>query len=439
MRSLKDLLVVIPHSGIRIPAEIPSSSLSEEFPALLVNVDWHTDRLYDFTDLLENQQLVFPYCSLLLEANRDPELLDESIPLRDVNGKAVYRPGCEPSLDLRRHLSYKYLHAFHQRISASISAGAEFLLDGHSTVVARGVAANQIDLMNFQHTERDGEPKLYAPAIYAETYAEALQKRLPGVNVTVNASEYYTVHGHVCAAHSVNGIGRAGQLAPALIQETSQGLYMHPDGTPDVLAVDHLRRVFAEALRTTLETVRRFAEPAQIIDLHGQRQTFDFDCGVKALQMVLAYYGVEEREDKLLKALAADPELGTPLAKMIEFAESRGFEVKAGTGWSLDDVKHYLDRNCPVIVLVQAWADGYLSLAEWRRNFDDGHYVVVVGYDRQNLYFEDPASFHRTWLKENEFLARWHDQDPVTGEKLLQAGMVLLGREPVGKGLRPMH
>jgi uncharacterized protein YvpB len=92
-----------------------------------------------------------------------------------------------------------------------------------------------------------------------------------------------------------------------------------------------------------------------------------------------------------------------------------------------------------VIVLVQAWADRYLTASEWRRNFDDGHYVVVVGYDEQNLYFEDPASFHRTWLKKKEFLARWHDQDPATGEKLMQAGMVLLGGEPVRKGLRPMR
>lgn len=40
-----------------------------------------------------------------------------------------------------------------------------------------------------------------------------------------------------------------------------------------------------------------------IIDLPGGRQTFDFDCGAKALQLVMAYYGVDVREDVLLGEL----------------------------------------------------------------------------------------------------------------------------------------
>jgi predicted double-glycine peptidase len=34
-----------------------------------------------------------------------------------------------------------------------------------------------------------------------------------------------------------------------------------------------------------------------MIELPSGRQTFDFDCGAKALQLVMAYYGVDVREE----------------------------------------------------------------------------------------------------------------------------------------------
>ncbi len=69
MMKPKELLVVIPHSGIVIPAEISLESLSNKFPEMVRNVDWYTNWLYDFRDILDNRQMVFPYCSLILEAN----------------------------------------------------------------------------------------------------------------------------------------------------------------------------------------------------------------------------------------------------------------------------------------------------------------------------------------------------------------------------------
>ena len=42
-----------------------------------------------------------------------------------------------------------------------------------------------------------------------------------------------------------------------------------------------------------------------MINLPIARQTFDFDCGVKALQVVMAYYGIDIREDELMKELGA--------------------------------------------------------------------------------------------------------------------------------------
>jgi predicted double-glycine peptidase len=169
-----------------------------------------------------------------------------------------------------------------------------------------------------------------------------------------------------------------------------------------------------------------------MIQLHIARQTFDFDCGAKALQTVMAYYGVETREDELMEALGTGEE-GTPVSRMIEVAQQHGFHVEAGEHWKLRDVKRFVDHGDPVIVLLQAWADRYMSLKKWRKDYDDGHYAILIGHARGVLLFEDPASFRRTWLREREFLARWHDIDTRTKKKYEQFGMVLFGKEPVDK------
>ncbi len=251
-----DLLVVIPHCGILVPGEIAPDSLSPDFPRLMRNVDWYTHWLYDFRDLLGNAQLTFPYCSLILEANRHPEKLEESVPLKDTFGEPVYRPGREPDRALRQALSRRYLGRFHQEIGAEIGRGRTFLLDGHSTVTAHGVADNQIELMNLQHDGPDGEATRFCPPQFIEAYAEALQRRLPEVRVTVNESGYGSVYGHVCGAHSVNAPRRLGSRVPAILQETNQRLYMRPDRSPNVEALETLRRAFAAALAEMRQGVR---------------------------------------------------------------------------------------------------------------------------------------------------------------------------------------
>lgn len=175
-----------------------------------------------------------------------------------------------------------------------------------------------------------------------------------------------------------------------------------------------------------------------MINLHVGRQGFDFDCGAQALQTVMAYYGVDKRLDELLEALGTGPDVGTPVDAMVRVAEENGFAVRAQSGWTLKDLKSMIRSGFPVIVLVQAWAERFLTLDDWRQNWDDGHYVIVIDYDKGVLLFEDPASFHRTWLREREFLARWHDRDERTGEVYERFGMVLMGRAPAARTVRHM-
>ena len=121
--------------------------------------------------------------------------------------------------------------------------------------------------------------------------------------------------------------------------------------------------------------------------------------------------------------------------KMISVAESKGFQVEAKEHWSTGDVKRCIDEGFPVIVLLQAWAERTMTLQDWRNDYEHGHYAVVIGYAKGVLLFEDPASFRRTWLREYEFVARWHDLDIGRDRKYERFGMVLLGREPVEQPL----
>lgn len=168
------------------------------------------------------------------------------------------------------------------------------------------------------------------------------------------------------------------------------------------------------------------------IDFPSGRQTFDFDCGAKALQLVLAYYGSDIPEAKLIDELKCSTE-GTASKNIIAVAEKHGFKVHAKCNFTLSKIKEYIDNNVPVIVLIQAWAKKPMTLEEWKLDYDDGHYAVVVDHYGSILVFEDPASFCKTWMTEREFLARWHDRDPASQAQLEHFGMAFLGKEPYPK------
>ncbi|MGA1865940.1 MAG: N-formylglutamate amidohydrolase [Thermoplasmatota archaeon] len=351
---LKELLVVIPHSGIIVPEEIDPDSLSEDLPYMMRNLDWYTDYLYDLRDILENKQVTFPYCSLLLEANRHPDIIEDCVPLTDVLGESIYKRRKGPSEALRKALAEKYLIPFHESITNNIASGADFLLEAHSTITARGVNENQIELMNFQHSRLDEGPVHFSPPIFIETYAEELRKRLPEVEVTVNTSQYHKVYGHICAGHSVNAISRIGKRVPGIVQETNQKLYMKEDGKPDIVAIEKLRRAFAGALYHTLMKVWKHGWANKVLDLPSTRQTYDFDCGAKSLQTLLAYYGIDIREDVLMKELRISKVDGSSIDSIISFAEGKGFTVEAKEKMTIEDIKQSIDEEHPVLVLLQA-------------------------------------------------------------------------------------
>ncbi|CAL7962947.1 exported hypothetical protein [Gammaproteobacteria bacterium] len=145
------------------------------------------------------------------------------------------------------------------------------------------------------------------------------------------------------------------------------------------------------------------------------RQFSDYDCGVVAAQSILAYYGLEVSEDKLMEILGTTQEDGTNRKEIIKYAEEQKFVVEERFDVTIDQLKQLLNNNLPIMIPIQAWPHGNcidLPFDEWKNEWNYGHWVVATGYDDKNIYFMDPSTLgNYTLIPIKEFEARWHDQD----------------------------
>ena len=175
------------------------------------------------------------------------------------------------------------------------------------------------------------------------------------------------------------------------------------------------------------------AGSCKLLELPLYRQSHNFTCGVACVASVLRYagYDFDTREDRLLWELAATPENGTNYLRIAEylnsvrmedFPDAPVFETEiVCTDYDSDEqgaalserLRAAIDEDKPVICAIQAWRDDgdYTAGTE-----DDGHYVVLTGYqkdaeeDQYIYFFMDPSTAGSyTYLTEEEFILRWHD------------------------------
>jgi ABC-type bacteriocin/lantibiotic exporter with double-glycine peptidase domain len=145
------------------------------------------------------------------------------------------------------------------------------------------------------------------------------------------------------------------------------------------------------------------------IEVPLSRQATDYTCGIASLQSVLGYYGENIRQDDLAKECKSKRSSGTKYENIIKCAESYGLIMLSETGMTVDQLKSLIDDSKPVILAIQAWREDPDS--SWAEDWEDGHYVVAVGYDASNIYFMDPSTFgNYTYIPLDEFLTRWHDK-----------------------------
>ena|SRR5208282_3719762 len=162
------------------------------------------------------------------------------------------------------------------------------------------------------------------------------------------------------------------------------------------------------------------------------RQVFDYDCGANALMSMLVYCGVEEREERIAKLAGTTKEVGTTTEGILFTFGYFGMEVSAGEGMTTADIREAIDQGHPVMLTLQAYRDAD-NIEPYKDDWTDGHYVVAIGYEgdgtdpSDRIIFEDPASFHRTYLTDGELNERWHDDNGAANPPKLQHwGCILL-------------
>ena len=168
----------------------------------------------------------------------------------------------------------------------------------------------------------------------------------------------------------------------------------------------------------------------KLINYPATRQSTGDACGIVCTQTMLEYYGENHREDELVKYVRADQvtmsddKNDANAEKIIKFfEEEKGFKVDARE-MTINDLISYIDRDIPVIVMIQAYGDMEDYSSEWR----SGHYVVAIGYTRNKMLFEDPSSFQVGYIPMREFLSRWHDQDE--DRRYINYGIAVYGKPP---------
>jgi len=170
-------------------------------------------------------------------------------------------------------------------------------------------------------------------------------------------------------------------------------------------------------------------EKSKLLDFPNTRQAYEFSCGPGAVQSVMAYYGSDFRESELINMLKTDKDEGTYVKDIIRFFHYNGFTTKLKQKMTIDELRKYIDRNIPVITLIQAWGNeqdfkhGYLDC------WNDGHFVVVIGYTDNQILISDPALYNTGYIPISEFAGRWHDFDEGD-KKTYHLGIAVYGKKP---------
>lgn len=155
--------------------------------------------------------------------------------------------------------------------------------------------------------------------------------------------------------------------------------------------------------------------PANLLPVPSVKQKTTFSCGSAATLALLRYWRWDDYfhvdESDLRVALHTTEASGTepePIARFL--ADHAGMKALYRHGdVTIQDLERAVDAGFPPMVDLQAWRDEELP---WKDVWDAGHYVVMVGYDRQRLFFMDPGTLTPgayAYLDRDELDDRWHD------------------------------
>jgi predicted double-glycine peptidase len=177
------------------------------------------------------------------------------------------------------------------------------------------------------------------------------------------------------------------------------------------------------------------ALPSNLVAVPVVTQQSNFSCGPAAALSLLRYWrpetydGVDERA--LYAPLETTDACGTEPEPIAALLRKNGLEARYRHGdVTVKDLERAVDAREPPIVDLQAWTDHPIP---YRDTWDAGHYVVMVGYDDERLYFADPSTMTPhgyAFLPRAELDERWHDLAGLTNDRVERMAIFVSGPAP---------
>lgn len=117
---------------------------------------------------------------------------------------------------------------------------------------------------------------------------------------------------------------------------------------------------------------------------------FDFQTGLECAAFssayVLRHYGKEADGGELFKTYPlVYPERGVPPWGIEQFFTEQGYTIEYKTEGTVDELKAEVSKGVPVIV--------FIHVEEPYTNSHATHYIPLVGYDKENLYFSESLEY----------------------------------------------
>jgi predicted double-glycine peptidase len=165
--------------------------------------------------------------------------------------------------------------------------------------------------------------------------------------------------------------------------------------------------------------IKRIPREAVQVPLPNVPQPDGISCGDATLLSILLYYGVGLQTIREIKRrVQTNKRDGTYYKRMVGYVDELGLQAHILKGMTTAQLERQLTRGRPVICSIQA----YGNPRDYNRDDkDNGHFVVAIGFDKNNFYFMDPSmpawDRRRGWISRKEFERRWHDDEGIGGRK----------------------
>lgn len=175
------------------------------------------------------------------------------------------------------------------------------------------------------------------------------------------------------------------------------------------------------------ETIRSRQDAKVFLEVPLVRQSTSFSCGAASFLSVLGYYGFSPREQQIMQLMdtsfgGTDPESFVKAAKFFKLKT----EMKENI--SHDTIVKLLNENVPVVLAIQAWNGD--KNKDYKNEWQDGHWVVTIGYDDEGYYFMDPSQIGYSYLTKKELDDRWHDKSKQNDKTYNRLAVIVYGKKP---------